>query len=435
MPINYAQYQNQVANPIQQAMQNYAAVQQVQARQQQGAQAAQDMKAAQEMQTALVGLAENPNAGAEEYGQMITRFPQLAEQLKTGLSARTEGDQLAEQRHALNIYSALDVGDTDVARVLLERRAEAQKASGREDDAIGTDMMIRMLRIDPSAVKTMAGLTLSHAMGAEKFADTLSKLHKDRREQELQGAAKTKAQAEAQKAAISAKYAESQIVADLDKTGWDTRKIANDIDVSRQNMKIAAINAQLKREDNALKREDLTQKREDAQLARDTAIREKLAKVESNRANMDNFLNTADRIFAMGDDVIRDATGVYNRSNIGRAADYLDQNVRDLQKLVENLEAQAFVSQIPNIKGMGSLSDAEGKKLTAALQNFSLEQSPKQFTASLKEAQRLIMKGRQRLADEYGVPDSVPDTPAAAENYTQAQVDELVAKYGTGGGI
>ena len=63
--------------------------------------------------------------------------------------------------------------------------------------------------------------------------------------------------------------------------------------------------------------------------------------------------------------------------------------------MVENLDAQSFMAMIPQMKGTGALSDAEGKKLAASLQNFSLKQSPEQLMSSVKEAQRLMLKARK----------------------------------------
>jgi GH24 family phage-related lysozyme (muramidase) len=64
--------------------------------------------------------------------------------------------------------------------------------------------------------------------------------------------------------------------------------------------------------------------------------------------------------------------------------------------MIDTLGSQAFLSQIPNIKGMGQLSNAEGEKLQAALQNFTRKQSEKQFRDNLAEANRLLTKALNR---------------------------------------
>jgi hypothetical protein len=80
---------------------------------------------------------------------------------------------------------------------------------------------------------------------------------------------------------------------------------------------------------------------------------------------------------------------------------------------------------------MGALSNAEGEKLQSALQNLTRAQSEKQFKASAKEAQRLMLIARKNIAARYGVPENVPDTPAAEPSPNE--VDALLKKYGGGG--
>jgi hypothetical protein len=106
------------------------------------------------------------------------------------------------------------------------------------------------------------------------------------------------------------------------------------------------------------------------------------------------------------------------------------QETADFEELIENLDAQAFLSQIPNMKGLGSLSDAEGLRVTRALQNFSLRQSPEQLRENVQEAQRLMLKARRYLADEYGMPDTLPDTPFVETD--PADIEALVNRYTQG---
>jgi hypothetical protein len=85
----------------------------------------------------------------------------------------------------------------------------------------------------------------------------------------------------------------------------------------------------------------------------------------------------------------------------------------DAIALIDTLGSQAFLAQIPSIKGMGALSNAEGEKLQSAFQNLGRAQSEKQFNATLDEATRLLMKAREGLSKSTGVPLPKPDTPAA----------------------
>jgi hypothetical protein len=260
-------------------------------------------------------------------------------------------------------------------------------------------------------------------MGPEKFTETFTKLQNEQRSAEKAPFELTEAQAKAQKAAVDAKFAESNAATDLQKKGWDITKIQEDIKVAKENSRIAALNAATSREGNQLKKVELATKLQEAHDKRDELVRTKAADVESARGNMDNMLNTADRILKTPMGVVGAAAGP-----ISSRMPTTSQDTADFEALVETLGSQSFLAQIPNIKGMGALSNAEGEKLQAALQNFSLKQSPEHLLENVKEAQRLILKGRANLTKRYGVPEVIPDTPAAAPSGNE--IDALLKKYG-----
>jgi hypothetical protein len=240
----------------------------------------------------------------------------------------------------------------------------------------------------------------------------------------------SESQAKASKAATDAKFAESAAVQDLAKGGWEIQKLANDINISKLNSQIAAMNAQtarqgneLKGQSNNLKLQELQLKIQDKIAERDAKLGEKVSSVQSGRAAIDNFLNTADKAINTPDSVIESAAGT-----VSSVLPTYDQDVADFEETIKTLGSQAFLSQVPAMKGLGALTEAEGKKLESSLANLSLRQSPKKITENLKEAQRLMLKARATLSDRYGVPDITPDTPAAAPSPTN--IDALLQKYG-----
>ena len=182
--------------------------------------------------------------------------------------------------------------------------------------------------------------------------------------------------------------------------------------------------AALKREDNGLKRQDLQLKIDDARTKQADAVRGKVSEITSARASIDNMIDTADRLLAHPG----------KEAALGSVASKvltLRQDTADFEELVGNLDAQSFIAQIPAMKGLGALSDAEGKKLSAALQSFSLRQSPEQFDKNVKIAQTLMGEARKTLAKKFGMPDTVPNTPNAIPS--TEDVDALLKKHGSKG--
>jgi hypothetical protein len=65
---------------------------------------------------------------------------------------------------------------------------------------------------------------------------------------------------------------------------------------------------------------------------------------------------------------------------------------------LETFKAQTFIPQVAALKGMGALSDAEGKKLTAAVGALDPKMKPAEFDASIARIKAELQAARQRAA-------------------------------------
>lgn len=356
------------------------------------------------------------NPTARNFAALTAKYPRQREAFKQSWEILDKDQQDAEFGAGAKVYSALRNGRPDAALQVLDQQIAAMENTGQ--DVSDLKNIRAQIQRDPNVAAGHVGLVLS-SVDPERW----SKIATEMRASEQAPFDLTEKQAKAQKAAVDAKFAESMAVQDLAKKGWDIAKLQNDIGISRQNTQIAAMNANLKRETNDLKRQELQQKVNDAQIKRDDAVREKVATVESARASIDNMLNTADRVLQTPFGVVGSAAGP-----ISSKLPTIGQETADFEELVNTLSSQAFMAQIPNLKGMGALSNAEGEKLQSSLQNLSLRQSPERLIENVREAQRLMLKARSTVADRYGVPDITPDTPAVTP--AASEIDALLQKYG-----
>lgn len=371
----------------------------------------------------LAALAANPNPTARDYSNLTLRHPQLIEHFKQAWGMVNEEQKASRINQATQVYAALESNNPEVAQRLLTEQASAFRNSGDEERAKQAEVMSELLKVNPDQGKRSIGLMLAANMGPEKFESTFSGLATTSRADEKQPADVKEANARAESAAVAAKFAESNAVKDLEKKGWDIKKVQSDIDVSKANVAIARQNAAIARETNALKRDELKLQLQKMETERDDKLREKMANVESGRASIDNLLNTADKVLNLDDGVLANVLGP-----IDSRLPTLRDATADAEAMIETLGSQAFLAQIPALKGLGALSNAEGEKLQAALASFNTKQSPEQFKANLREVQRLMLKARASLATRYGVPESSPDTPAATPGADE--VDALLSKYG-----
>lgn len=353
---------------------------------------------------------------AQSASAMMAKYPEFQKSMSASFETFDKGQKEDIFKSGTQAYSAIQNGKPEIAKQILDERITAAENAGQ--DASDLISLKQSLERDPGATGAALGLTLS-SLDPDKW----SKIATEQRASAMAPSELTASQAKAAKAAVDAKYAESSAVQDLAKGGWEISKLQNDIGISRQNSQIAAMNAATAREGNSLKREALQLKLREKIDKRDETIRTKASEIESSRATIDNMLNTADRILKTPMDVIESAAGPISSRFPTTSSD-----TADLEALVDTLSSQAFMAQIPALKGMGALSNAEGEKLQSSLQNLSLKQSPERLVENIKEAQRLILKSRSALSDKYGVPDIVPDTPAAQPS--PSNIDALLKKYG-----
>lgn len=195
MAIDYLSYQ-QTVSPLNSAIAGYqagAAIgqnqinQEVAMQERQKAIQAEQLKRQQtmQMQTDLASLSKNPNAGAKEYSEMILKYPDMKDHFEQSFSMLSEEKKAANQSQALSLFSALDAGQVDVAKNLVERRMQAAKNSGDEEGAAMASAMLQLVSTSPEAAKTSAGLLLSASMGPDKFASTWDELQTQDRENKL----------------------------------------------------------------------------------------------------------------------------------------------------------------------------------------------------------------------------------------------------------
>jgi hypothetical protein len=373
-PIDYTLH---VATPFQSALQGYQAgaairndglqaqAQQVELQQQQA-----KLQAAQQQQALLNQLAANPNAGADDYTRVMTQIPALAENLSKVWKIKDASQQQTHSTNLLQWGAAIKSGQPQIAVQQMRDRADAMEAAGQDQEAAAVRANAGVLEQNPALALGMIQAQLAASPLGKDAAEALAKFG-----------------------------AELEVLHGLglcELRSHDRRLCFR-----------SGFCAATSREGNDLKREELRLKLDEAVQKRDDKLREKVSTAEAGATNIDNMLNTIQRI--QQNPRLNSVIG----SIEGRLPDMGSDQSADAIALIETLGSQAFLAQIPNIKGMGALSNAEGEKLQSALQNLSRKQSETQFRANLNEASRLLMKGRENISKSTGVDIGKPDTPAA----------------------
>lgn len=329
------------------------------------------------MNSDLQYLASNPSP--ENYSKVMTLYPQLSENLKRSYETMDDGKKKTTLSLASQSYAALMNNQPEVAKQVLNDAATAYENSGQTKDAGVLRGYAKMVENNPNAARTSIGMLMA-STNPDKFADIYGKLGDESRASEMQPLemAKTEAEtakinAEAGDIPLAAADRAQGVINQGNKIEYDNQFNYDKLDQDQtqfyagldKDYKIAADKLR------AVKNETTTQRVE------------RLEKAQSYASTAVNASGTAKLAAELINDYkkLSDASGagVWNAAmrNIPGTAEY------DFARRVETLKSQAFLIGAQSLKGLGAMTEMEGKKVTDALGNLDLSQNTKQVAMQL----------------------------------------------------
>lgn len=116
-------------------------------------------------------------------------------------------------------------------------------------------------------------------------------------------------------------------------------------------------------------------------------------------------LETADRAIITAEELINHP-GLESATGIGSVfATAPGSPAADFETALESFQSQVFLNQVEKMRGMGTLTEAEGKKIAAALGSLSLKQSDAQLKKNLQIISDIFKEGKKRTRIKYGMTD------------------------------
>jgi hypothetical protein len=403
-----------------------------------------------DQQDAVKAFYETPSEKrtAADYERLTATLPkEQAENIRAGFEAKTKEQQKQELLFGGQVFAALRNKDTGTASQMLIQKADAFEAAGDKAQAQAYRNAADMSLIAPDQAELFVGTTLSALPGGKEFIDNVGKQQAQRFEAEMQPF-KVKEQAgKAEEAEVKGRFAERTAKSEIKKSEAaaqaslasasrayeeaKTEKEARSAKIEGMVAQAALNRAQAQRQLAEAKTED------DMREAR-IALTRATADAKAASAKMSNFKpatkafeaastaagTTADTISTINklESLINKPSGAFGTvldrmtgPAASRAPSVFSES-RDVDALLSQLTAQAFLDKIPVMRGTGPLSDAEGKKLSAAAGNLTLNQSPAQFRATLaamKEHAQKIQDEAQKTITKYNQDYGEAPTPAA----------------------
>jgi hypothetical protein len=265
----------------------------------------------------------------------------------------------------------------------------------------GQDPQLQMATARQSILK---GLDQTSATGLREAAQKLADMG------DIQGANALAQQSVAIQAKIDEKQAAREQVLTL---GREKIQSAEQIASERNALmsQIAQMNAALRGANSDVQRQLIEQRIEDLKVKADEKQATLQSQAQGKVAAFDSALDTLNVISTHPGkkSVVGALTG-------GVASMIPGTDAAGFASQLETFKAQTFIPQVAALKGMGALSDAEGKKLTAAVGALDPKMKQKEFDAQVVKIKTSLEEAKQRALNMPGMPkQAAPATPVTPQ--------------------
>lgn len=182
--------------------------------------------------------------------------------------------------------------------------------------------------------------------------------------------------------------------------------------------------------ESELRRQEIQQKRSDTQVNRD-ATQQKIDKIKTELAQKKKEVKGKYKDALDASDSAVDAVNrLINHPGLESAVGFGSSfptvpgsESADFEAALESFDAKLFSTAIKQMVGMGSLSDAEGKKVSASVGTLNKNMSDEAMKESLGFILESIQKGRQNTLDKM----EPEDRPAQAADQGQGATEGATA--------
>lgn len=213
----------------------------------------------------------------------------------------------------------------------------------------------------------------------------------------------------------------------------------NELAQKKQLAQLKSMENAQKKETNALKKQELQQKINEKKDKAQALKLEKTKQAQSEYDTMTDTMATIDR--AINNPSLETVVG-WNKGLVVPGS-----KAATAKAHIETLKSQAFLSQVKNMKGMGALSENEGKKLAAALGALEYDMPYSDFKKELERIRGILDRNRTTMASylkddptvEYArlnmssgeqVAEAKPEAkPEQVANATQSAAPQKVGRF------
>lgn len=175
-------------------------------------------------------------------------------------------------------------------------------------------------------------------------------------------------------------------------------------EIQRAELQEKALDRQIARESNQLKLEELKQKQADVRQKADIARDDRQAAAQGA---VDTFSTALDSL-----NEIEQSPGLSKAVGIRSAFPTVPgSDAANFEARLDTFKAQTFLPMVQSLKGMGALSDAEGKKLSDAVGALSPKMSEKAFRDSIGKIRNQLESKLSTVKKQFDYQEPVQNMP------------------------
>lgn len=325
--------------------------------------------------------------------QLFAEYPEMNEQIGKGMEGISADTRESLGNVAANFRMAVNAGTGD--QFVAKNAAELMRLGIDPKEAQ------RLAKADPKGAVELADTIGMSALTPEKYFDVIGA--NEGRQIDREKLAETVRSNQAGEA-LTARGQDVQVRGQ--NLSYQSAMTGHSIARERLNLdrELKAMEAQekvldrrLARETNELKRTELEQKLDGIRTQKETAKAERYDTVASQVDSADRAIKTAQSIINSPG-----FTGYFGVNVNPFGSRFLPgTDASDTSAMVDTLKSQGFMSGIQQMRGMGALSDAEGRKVMDAIGSLDSGMSEKQAKKSIEGIIETFEQGKKRLESRY----------------------------------
>jgi len=365
-------------------------------------QAAQAQRAESEMaQAQAAELAQFKQDWESSFGDpqkmtaLVAKYPGQIAAIKQGVGFQDEQHQLALGNAARDLRVAMASGNPQAIGAAASRNAVVLGTSGSSPEDI-----LQQYQQDPQSLAHIEDAVGLSALGPKDYYGVTG----DR--------AKLAEQVRSNQAG-EALTARGQ---DITVRGQNisAQNAALSREIQRAELQDKALDRQIARETNTIKLEELKQKQTDVRQKAEVARADRQATAQGA---VDTFSTALD---SLGE--IEKSPGLAKAVGVRSAFPTIPgSDAANFEARLDTFKAQTFLPMVASLKGMGALSDAEGKKLSDAVGALSPKMSEDAFRSSIGKIRTQLESklGNVKKQFDYREPPAQSTTPQSAPQTQQ----------------